>query len=290
MSDVMSMFAEAPPALGSSPLVDATVVEQVEGWSRVWVKREDLSCPLPGPCFSKIRGVYARIASRPEKLIGVLDTYHSKAGWAVAYICGLLGKNCLNFYPQYKGDEGQPLRAQQQRAVGLGADLFPLQAGRSAILYHTAKAETVRRGGYMMPNALKLSETVDECAAEVERTAGLDRFDHLVISISSATIASGVLKGFDRLGLYPKVWLHMGYERSESAVQTYMRSYAARGLPFDITFIDEKYGYKDQAKSGDYHPPPFPCNPYYDLKAWRWLDREGLDQMTGDVLFWNIGS
>jgi len=290
MNDVFGMFgAEVPAPKVKSPLVDGTPVEKVEGWERVWVKREDMSAPLPGPSFSKIRGVYAHLSTRPEKLIGVLDTYHSKAGWAVAYICDLLGKECVDFYPRYK-DDGDTLREQQQRAADFGSELFPLPAGRSAILFHRARKEIEKRGGYMMPNALKLHETVEECANEVGRTPGLDDFDHIVISISSATIATGVLKGFHQKGFSPRVWLHMGYERSQEQIRRYMLKHHPSGFPFDITFINEGYGYKDQARLGDYREPPFPCNPYYDLKAWRWLDREGLNSMPGRVLFWNIGS
>jgi len=280
---------EAPePSKALSPLVDGTPVEKVAGWDRVWVKREDMSCPLPGPCFSKIRGVYARIASRPEKVIGVLDTYHSKAGWAVAYICSILGKECLNFYPEYKTDQG--LRTQQEIAQGMGAKLMPLQAGRSAILFHRAKKATLDAGGYMMPNALKLHESVEECAREVERSGDLKKFQHVVISISSATIASGVLKGLSRQKLTPQVWLHKGYDRSTDAIKRYMLKYHPSGWDFPIEFIDEGYSYKDQVRAGSWSPPPFPCNPYYDLKAWSWLDREGLSKMDGNILFWNIGS
>ena len=52
MLDLLDMFGEkreGPPP-GLSPLVDGTPVEKVEGWDNVWVKREDMSCPLPGPC------------------------------------------------------------------------------------------------------------------------------------------------------------------------------------------------------------------------------------------------
>ena len=291
MLDLLDMFGEerrGPPP-GLSPLVDGTPIEKVAGWDNIWVKREDMSCPLPGPCFSKIRGVYARIASRPEKVIGVLDTYHSKAGWAVAYICSILGKECWNFYPHYK-DDGDVLRPQQQTATEMGAKMLPLQAGRSAILYHRAKKATEQGGGYMMPNALKLYESVEECANEVERSGDLSHFSDVVISISSATIASGVLKGLHRQKLQPRVWLHKGYDRSTSAIKKYMSKYHPAGWDFPIEFIDEGYGYKDQAKKGDFRAPPFPCNPYYDLKAWRWMDREGLERMNGNVLFWNIGS
>jgi hypothetical protein len=289
--DTLDFFGEEPlknRKLAVSPLTDGTPIEKVEGWDNLWVKREDLSCPFPGPCFSKIRGVYSRIASRPEQVIGVLDTYHSKAGWAVSYICSLFGKTALNFYPRYKGD-GPELRQQQEMSLSFGSELVALPAGRSAILYHSAKKETERRGGYMMPNALKLHETVEECAAEVEKTEGLEAFQHLVISISSATIATGVLKGFSNRGLRPHVWLHMGYDRSQEEIQRYMLKHHETGFPFPISFINENYGYKDQARAG-FTPPPFPCNPYYDLKAWRWMEKEGKEKMAGNILFWNIGS
>jgi len=108
----------------------------------ILVKREDLCCPFPGPSFSKIRGVVAHIKNRPESVIGVLDTYHSKAGWAVAYVCRELGKQCVDFWPRFKADNytgGPAPRFQQQQAAELGATLVDLQAGRSAILYHTAR-------------------------------------------------------------------------------------------------------------------------------------------------------
>jgi hypothetical protein len=34
--------------------------------------------------------------------------------------------------------------------------------------------------------------------------------------------------------------------------------------------------------------PPFPCNPYYDLKAWEWL-MKNKGQLEEPILFWNIG-
>jgi hypothetical protein len=79
-----------------------TPVEDHRAAYGLWVKREDLSCPPPGPPFSKARGVYARVASRPEGVIAVLDTRHSQAGWAVARACQVLGKECVNFYPEFK--------------------------------------------------------------------------------------------------------------------------------------------------------------------------------------------
>ena len=141
----------------------------------VLVKREDICSPFPGPQFSKIRGVVSHIAARPEQLIGVLDTYHSKAGWAVSYVCRALGKDCINFWPRFKADAFDHLREQQQMSRQHGAVLIPLKAGRSAILYHQARRQlgevlSKYNDRYLMPNALKLPETITETAAEVLRT------------------------------------------------------------------------------------------------------------------------
>jgi hypothetical protein len=45
--------------------------------------------------------------------------------------------------------------------------------------------------------------------------------------------------------------------------------------------------------AGTYYTPaqgsgPFPMHPYYDLKAWRWL--ESGPRLADPVLFWNIGA
>jgi len=268
-------------------LADATPIEMVT--DRISVKREDLCSPHPGPSFSKIRGVLKHIEKRAESEIGVLDTYHSKAGWAVSYVSHHLGKKALDFYPRYK-DDGPELRLQQKMAAQYGAELFELTAGRSAILYHRARKECNSRGAYLMPNALKLPETVEECAEEVLRTPDLHRYANLVISVSSGTIASGVLRGFAKAKIYPNVWLHAGYSRSESELRRYIATKVPKLTfwPSDVNLVDEKYGYKDAAKVED--PPPFPCNPYYDLKAWKWLGSKGVGAMKGSVLFWNIGA
>ena len=262
----------------------------------IMVKREDLCCPFPGPSFSKIRGVVAHIQNRPEPIIGVLDTFHSKAGWAVSYVCQQLGKRAINFWPRYKRDprEGLP-RFQQQHAESLGALMMPLQAGRSAVLYHSAKKELRERWNleqgesYLMPNALKLPESVTENAAEAERTAQqLPPSGTLVISISSGTVASGVLLGFHRAGLLDKynVILHMGYSRSQDACLEYMEKSAGIPLRGRVRFVDEGYGYAD-AVSKEFRPC-FPINPFYDAKAYWWLGKN-ITRLKGPVVFWSIG-
>jgi hypothetical protein len=310
------------------PLLLGTPLEDHLAELGLLVKREDLSCPRPGPPFSKMRGVISHMRKKVDegmKVFGALDTFHSQAGHAVAYGAALLGVECVNYYPVYKSDgrdtkEGVPvkwvqkgppldhiklphvkLRDPQMRSNELGAEIVGLPAGRSAVLYHTAKKDCLARGGYMMPNALKLAETVEETAAEVVRTferATREQFDVLrsrpwLISCSSATIASGVIKGVAEV-LRGAFWtkphrflLHMGYDRSVPTMASYINErlgWADQPLPAII--VNEGYAYKDVARAGP--DPAWPCNAHYDLKAFRWWLREGRARY-GRAVLWNIG-
>lgn len=266
-------------------LVEGTPIQDYRNEYGLWVKREDLSCPPPGPPFSKTRGVFAHIAKRPEKIIGALDTYHSQAGHAVARACQILGKKCLDFYPEFKNEPGY--REPQERAQDLGAKLIGLPAGRSAILFHRAKKLCLSAGGYMMPNALKLSESVEETAKEVARAREtlLAQMDYVLVPASSGTIAAGVIRGFHSLGLAPTFIIHLGYTRSHEEVEKYLRE-SSGVADCDIHLIDEEYQYKDKASEGE--TPPWPCNEYYDLKAFRWWMRS-KEYRGGETLLWNIG-
>lgn len=275
-----------------------TPIENYQDTFGLLVKREDQCCPPPGPPFSKTRGVFAHVRNRPEKVIGVLDTYHSQAGHAVAQACAILGKACVNYYPVRKVDQGAPLQAQQQEALSLGAKLVSLPAGRSAILHHRAKKHLqVEVGGnaYMMPNALKLPEMVEETAAEVYHTlltSSIPRDMPVLIAISSGTIAAGVIAGYRQSGgPQPKFLLHQGYDRPAGATLDYVRKMVGHalsplGAPLDIELINEGYSYGDVAKPGP--TPPWACNKYYDLKAFRWWMAEGRSKY-GEALLWNIG-
>lgn len=272
----------------------------------LYVKREDLCCPS-GPHFSKTRGVYAHVAERPEEIIGVLDTAHSQGGWAVAAACKLLNKHCVVYYPVRKADQdttigwdpigkglwGDVLKPQQIAAQELGASLLPLQAGRSAVLYHQAKKdlwdETELGSSYMMPNALKLPEMVSETVAEFRRTK-LPDVSTILVSASSATIAAGVILGAELSDWEGTIIVHMGYSRPDAAVRNYIRKMTGIGeliQKVSVRIVDEGYAYADVAKPGP--APSFPCNEFYDLKAFRWWLKTGRYTYHKRALFWNIG-
>ena len=254
----------------------------------IWVKDESQCAPEGAPPFSKLRGVYAHLKSRPEEVIGVLDTIHSKAGWAVAWSARELGKQVINYYPAKIGEDIRPAQLESQKC---GAVLARLDPWRSFILYARAKKDLMEsypdRAYYMMPNALKLRESVAETAREVHLNTPPEVLGDdatWVVSISSGTIAAGVLLGLRMLNADPHIFLHCGYSRKETAIRKYLLKMTEFSqLPSKMTIVDEGYAYKDGVKVD----VPFPCNEHYDAKAWKWMKENLL--ATGPIVFWNVG-
>lgn len=240
-----------------------------EQYGNIWVKREDLCCP-EGPPFSKIRGLAEHLLPLQCE-VGVLDTFHSKGGWAAAFLCQKLGLSCCVFYP------GSEPRESQLRAAALGARLVSLQPGRSAVLFYRARkqlASMTDGKGHMLPNGLALTESIAATRRELESCTPENLFGGTwIVAASTGTIATGVAQG---LAGRAKLIVHLGFSRSIPAM--------TKKIP-GAEIIDEGYSYRDAI---DY-PCPFPCNPYYDLKAWKWT-MENLGGLSKPVVFWNIGA
>lgn len=141
----------------------------------------------------------------------------------------------------------------------------------------------------MAPNGLKFTASVEATAQELTETWPEDLIGpvNVVVSASSATLASGVALGLSRLNrTQTRLIVHLGYSRSHEQVLRYM---AGKGVPQDfissnLDLIDEGYAYADRVDT----PVPFPCNPYYDRKAWKWImDNRG--SLVGEIVMWNIG-
>src|SRR5262245_43152643 len=178
-------------------------------------------------------------------------------------------KHCINFYPVLKNNPGP--HPAQLCAQSLGAELYPLKGGMSAVLWYQARSIIEKLGGYMMPNALKLPESVIETAAEVLNSLSsphLPPFDNVIIPCSSGTIAAGVVLGFESLKNVlhqpPHYIFHMGYSRPKDEFIDYIS--ASSGHDFIPTtnttnttysIIDEGYAYRDRARLGPL--PPWPC-------------------------------
>jgi 1-aminocyclopropane-1-carboxylate deaminase/D-cysteine desulfhydrase-like pyridoxal-dependent ACC family enzyme len=256
------------------------------------VKRDDLYCnPMIAP-LSKMRGVNRvmhRLVDDGVKTVGVFDFKVSKAGVGIAAMAKLLGLDCIACYQHYKAYDKGGLPEQQRRCEAWGAQLYPIPASRININYAIAKRHVTRLDGYMFPKGIILEETIDSMVTEIAKDADrLSHYDHIVISVGSGTIVTGLIRGLTTVGLAPHIHgvtcttstghckrLHQFLDAASEDAP--LRRWLSL-VPSDIEYY--------QPATDDC---PFPAHPNYDRKAWRWLT-QNHQQLEGNVLFWNIGA
>lgn len=246
----------------------------------LFVKREDLACPFPGPAFSKTRGVFAHLLNRPERYIGALDARHSRNGHATAWACKILGKKCYTFFTSYAKAPGP--RENQLLAAGLGSELHPL-AGTYAAIQHVRASRIMEDtgDGYMLPIGLRVPEMVTATAEEARLID--HEFDWVILPAASGTIAAGVIQGMRATAA--RFIVYLSYKRDLSKTLRYFGDLLGQGFLDDkVEFIHSDYEYKDAAEPGP--TPTWPCCEYYELKAFRWWLQ---NRRRGKTLFWNAG-
>lgn len=179
-------------------LINNTPIEKysIAGYP-VFVKREDLCCPPPGPPFSKVRGlmpVLKRLKSQGINTVGYTETSISMAGWGVAWACSLLDMKAVIFDPQYKETPGV-LKYHRKQWEQFKPDIIPLKAGRAKVNYHISKKILLKKykNSYLLPLGLILKETIDATEKEA-KVSNLKNFNSIIIPVGSGTIAAGILK------------------------------------------------------------------------------------------------
>jgi len=52
-----------------------------------------------------------------------------------------------------------------------------------------------------------------------------------------------------------------------------------------IEIVKSEFEFDDMMES---YETPFPCNEFWDKKAWYWLEKN-IQKFEGEILFWNLG-
>jgi hypothetical protein len=262
----------------------------------VWIKREDLAGPSPGPSFSKVRGLWVHMQKLKEQgvqTIGYVETPISMAGWGVAAFGNILDLHVVIFDPQYVSNnyESYPTHEYHRRQwKRFGVEIQPVPAGRSTVnLYIARKRMTSYPNSIILPLGLPLPETVEETAKQAEITIAKHHIKTIVVSVGSGTICAGILRGIN-----PGVSLYGVLCRTGNIIKKKAKIYEYAGITPGGVFNDEipklelvDLGY-NYTQREDF-PAPFPCHPYYDRKGWKWLV-DNLDKLEPPVMFWNIGA
>jgi len=267
-----------------------TPIEEYKvGKKTVYVKRDDLFGQDPAPHLAKLRGITKYVRKMDEKgvkILGDLDTRVSKSGWGLAAACKGTNIEPWVFYPKLKSEKSLPTI--QKNAKNLGAKVFPLKAGRTAVLYSKAKSTVEKNGGIMLPMGLTLRETTEEVCKVVGDMPRELLEGTIVITTGTGTITAGLISGLRQNNIFPKklyaVSCGMSIDKQEKVIGRLQNPYFSTKLPDYLQMVLPSMEYYQECNI----ETPFPCNPYYDKKAW-WFLTKFIYGMKGNILFWNIG-
>ena len=202
----------------------------------------------------------------------------------------MIGMKVVIFNPVYKTP--QPvLERHREHWKKWGADIIDIKAGMARVNFNISKKILFQKyppTPYMLPLGLTLPETVTETGLELTRTLNIEKYKSIVVNVGSGTICAGILSGLIALSLPTHVYGIMGRKgnkaiKRKKIIGSIKKSAFAPSFP-TLTLIDPGYQYTDSVEI----ETPFPCNKYYDKKAWKWLV-ENILIIEHPVLFWNIG-
>jgi hypothetical protein len=251
----------------------------------VWVKRDDLMGDgINLPPWGKIAAVYELVKKYvdPSKPLTHLSVDGSWTAWVLSAICEDLG---IEFYASYPDS-----KKISQEYLGLIREMYPktkfnpIRPNMMQIMYNSLRGQAKEKGWQMLPYAFNHDFYKDYLA---ERIQPYTQFDNLVVSSGSGVTLSGLVRGYYQEELkefFPKVnkkvWTTC--VSSESSIKKALQS---SGIPIPINIRKSEYLFENRM---DDYKTPFPCNQFWDIKQWHWLENN-IDQLEGTILFWNIG-
>jgi 1-aminocyclopropane-1-carboxylate deaminase/D-cysteine desulfhydrase-like pyridoxal-dependent ACC family enzyme len=263
---------------------DDTPIEQHQVCGRpVYVKRDDLYAVPPAPPLAKLRGamvILEKLYLEGVRLVGCWDTRVSALGQGIAVCCSNFpGMTAIVAYPKTKNSDVPQAIV---KAGELGAEILPVIAGRITISFAAARQQVERLGGVMLPFGLECPEAVscvEHSASTVpcEYTSG----GTVVISAGSGATLAGLVRG---LRGKPQRFLGVSSGRSTESIWRCLRRYGIeKSEAVELIPAREPYNV-----SVDFECP-FPSNPHYDRKAWRFL-AENVGSLKPPLFFWNVGA
>lgn len=270
---------------------------QIKG-KQVWVKREDLACFPPGPPFAKVRGllpILEELKERGIKTVGYMETDISMAGWGVSYFCQQLNMKAVIFMPAYKEGKRHNQEFQLRKWKEFGAEILPLERpNRLQINFYRARKIFLEKykDAVMLPQGLPFEQTIQQICGQVKLVPPKQLNGSIVSCLGSGTMAAGILRGCSAMNKWPDYYGILVSPKSAVGMRKRILKMANLSggllggvLTAKFSVID--YGY-------EYTVPencqcPFPCNSYYDKKAWKWL-LDHIDTLKKPILFWNIGA
>ncbi len=252
------------------------------GNKSIYVKRDDLmgdgiNLP-PWGKLSALRKVLESI--NPSKPLIHLSVYGSWSGWALSELSKELGYEFIMAYPQSKKYPDYMIEKVE--------NTLPLKPNMMSILYNKV-GKIARENDYeRLPYAFDHDVYIATQRQRLREVKQELEFDHLVVSSGSGVTCLGMIQEHEP---WPSLFepthnrtFHTVCVSSEASIKKKFSKYQIHSSN-QIEIVKSEYEFDDMM---NWYETPFPCNEFWDKKAWYWLE-QNISKFDGKVLFWNIG-
>lgn len=273
----------------NTPLETYTVAHK-----NIDVKRDDLlNGDLDLPPWAKLEGVRRLLESdffKKDKPIVHLTVRGSYTGWVLSYWGKQMGYDIKIAYPNTK-NYGQVML---DKITQYGGELIPLKHNMVAVLSAQTKKMASENDWQMSPDAFNHPIYIDYWTQRSTEFFKENEYDTLVVQGGSGVTSVGLIKGFLGVDYISGSLFESDYGKKKivlvatSSVKTVTNALISNlgAVPSCLKIYKSEYDFYDEM---EHLTTPFPCNPYWDKKAWGWI-QDNLDKMKGRTLFWNLGA
>lgn len=250
----------------------------------VYVKREDLQGDGENsPAWGKLAATREMVKKLPDdRPLVALNTYGSFSGWALSSICKELDVEFHMVHPKTRliHDEYMDI------CLDNGAKLHGLRPNMFKIMYGQmgkyATEHNLQQLAYAYNSPVYLKFAANRMFKYLQDSK--IQFDNFVIPTGSGVTLTGLVAGVFKHNPNAKVYTcgvgTMGGVSTQVSKYNFLQK---RKNQIEVNISN--YEFNDLMK---WFEVPFPCNQFWDKKAWHWLT-ENIDRLEGKTLFWNLG-
>ena len=249
---------------------------------QVYVKRDDLmgdgTVHPPWGKLTALRNVLTSI--KPSKPLIHLSVYGSWSGWALAEVSKELDYEFIMAYPDSSKFP--------QHILEKSENVLPIKPNMMNVMYNKV-GQIAREKNYIrLPYAFDHDAYIATQRQRLREVKKELDFDHLVVSSGSGVTCLGLMLEHEPWSslLEPRN-VRSFHTVTVSNISTIKKKFEKHQIhPSEqIEIVKSEFEFDDMMES---YETPFPCNEFWDKKAWYWLE-QNIEKFEGKILFWNLG-
>ena len=251
---------------------------------KVYVKRDDLMGDgVEHPPWGKLTAMENVLKFiDPQVPIIHLTVYGSWTGWALSEVTKNLGYDFIMAYPDTtKFPEYLLEKVDKDHRL-------PIKPNMMNVMYNKV-GQIARKENYArLPYAFDHHVYIETQRKRFRDVRDNYNFQHLVVASGSGVTCLGMM-------LEHQPWSSLVDPRNDrtfhtvcvSGEDTIKKKFLKHQIqPSEqIEIVKSEYDFDDMM---EWYETPFPCNEFWDKKAWYWLE-QNIEKFEGDILFWNLG-